>query len=162
MNTQTFFNTLKRNSDKALLFEYEPDKFVKANYHITEIKNHTIESVDCGGSSNSWQETIVQLWENPIEIGKRSHLTTTKAAAIFKKVDAIKPLLLETTIKFEYGNKSFHTANLPVETIIENDKSIIVKLHADVTQCKANDTCCASNENDEQTSSKSEKTAICC
>ncbi len=142
MKTEIFLNTLKNNLDKELLFEYSPDTFVNANYHITEIKNTTIDSVDCGGKTNFWKETIVQLWENPLEVGKRTFMTVSKAIEIFDRVDSIKPLLLDTEIKIEYGNSSFHTANLVIQAIIENDKSIIVKLHSDSTQCKANDFCC--------------------
>jgi len=146
MKTQTFLNTLKNNLNKELVFEYITDTFVHANYHITEIKNTTIDSVDCGGKTNFWQETIVQLWENPLEVGKRTFMTVSKAIEIFNRVNAIKPLLLDTEIKIEYGNKSFHTANLVVHSIVENDKSIIVKLHSDSTQCKASDVCCTTEK----------------
>jgi len=146
MKTQTFLNTLKNNLNKELLFEYNPNTFVNANYHITEIKNTTIDSVDCGGKTNFWQETIVQLWENPLEIGKRTFMTVSKAIEIFDSVNAIKPLLLDTEIKIEYGNDSFHTANLVIHTIVENDKSIVVKLHSDNTQCKASDACCTTEK----------------
>lgn len=142
MKTQTFLNTLKNNLNKELLLEYTPDTFINANYHITEIKNTTIDSVDCGGKTNFWKETIVQLWENPLEVNKCTFMTVSKAIEIFEKVNAIKPLQLDTEIKFEYGNNSFHTANLLVHTIVENDKSIIIKLHSDSTQCKASDVCC--------------------
>ena len=154
MKTQTFLNTLKNNLNKELLFEYTPDTFVNANYHITEIKNTTIDSVDCGGKTNFWQETIVQLWENPLEVGKRTFMTVSKAIEIFDRVNSIKPLLLNTEIKIEYSNRSFHTANLVVHTIVENDKSIIIKLHADSTQCKASDVCCVPE--------KEEKSSDCC
>ncbi len=163
MITQTFLNTLKNNLDKELLFEYAPDKFVNANYHITEIKNLTIDSVDCGGKINAWKETVVQLWENPLEIGKSGYLKTTKAVEIFDRVDSIKPLFLNSPIKIEYGNKSFHTAHLIPRSIVENDKSIIVKLHADATQCKATvqNTCCSS-KNKETEDSITNESAICC
>ena len=154
MKTQTFLNTLKNNLNKELLFEYAPDTFVKANYHITEIKNLSIESVDCGGKTNFWKETIVQLWENPLEIGKRSFMTVSKAIEIFDRVDSIKPLQLDTEIKIEYGNNLFHTANLVIHSIAVNDKSIIIKLHSDTTQCKASDVCCVPE--------KEEKSSDCC
>lgn len=142
MKTKNFLETLKNNLNKDLLFEYEQDKYVGANYHITEIKTLSIESVDCGGLENSWKETVVQLWESPLEIGKRTFMKASKAIEIVDKVNAIKPILIDTEIKIEYGNKSFHTANLVVESIVENEKSIIVKLHSDSTQCKASDNCC--------------------
>ena len=153
MKTQTFLTILKQHLNKELLFEYIPDTFVKSNYHITEIKNLLIKSVDCGGKSNSWKETIVQLLENPLEIGKRTYMTVSKAVEIFERVDSITPLLLDTELKIEYGNNSFHTANLVVNSIIENEKNIIVKLHSNTTQCKTTDTCCVPKE---------EKNLVCC
>ena len=163
MNTQTFLNTLKANLNKELLFEYTPDKFVNANYHITEIKNLVVDSVDCGGKTNAWKETIVQLWENPLEIGKKSYMTTSKAVEIFDRVNSIKPLMLNTPVKIEYGNSSFHTANLLVQTIETNDNSIIVKLHVDSTQCKAavNNVCCT-QENIKKDVTLVKEPANCC
>ncbi len=137
MKTHTFLKTLKENLDKDLIFEYKSGLFVGANYHITEIKNVSIDSVDCGGKSDSWQETIVQLWESPTEINKRIYMKTVKAIEIFDRVDSIRPLLLEKEIKIEYGNATFHTSNLVVHEIEINADTIIVKLHSDTTQCKA-------------------------
>lgn len=156
MNTQTFLNTLENNGSKDLLFEYANGNRVKANYHITEIKNTTYDTVDCGGNPNYWQETIVQLWENPKEEGKRQFMKSEKALQIFKRVDSIKPLLKDTIIKFEYGNERFHTAHLPVHDIEVTESSLLVKLTSDTTLCKASDTCCA------QESKELETTAHCC
>ena len=163
MNTQTFLNILKNNLNKELLFEYAPDKFVSANYHITEIKNLIVDAVDCGGKANSWKETVVQLWENPLEIKKSRYMTTTKAVEIFDRVNSINPLLLDTPVKIEYGNSTFHTANLIVHSIAENDQSIIVKLHADSTQCKAASTnICCTKEDIDKTHSITKEPVICC
>ena len=70
MKTQEFLNVLKENENKALLFEYNEGQFVDTNYHITEVKNTVIHSVDCGGRADQWNETIIQLWESPEEKGK--------------------------------------------------------------------------------------------
>ena len=70
MKTQELFEILKANQDKALLFEYSEGQLVGANYHITEVKHTQIESVDCGAGVDAWNETIVQLWESPSELGK--------------------------------------------------------------------------------------------
>ena len=70
MKTQEFLNVLKENKSKALLFEYQENKFVDTNYHITEVKNTAIHSVDCGGRADQWNETVIQLWESPKEKGK--------------------------------------------------------------------------------------------
>ena len=79
MKTQELFNTLKEHQDKALLFEYEPNIFVKANYHITEVKHISIDSVDCGAKTNNWNETVIQLWESPNESGKRDYMKAKKS-----------------------------------------------------------------------------------
>ena len=70
MKTQEFLNLLEKNSSKNLLFEYAPNLLVGANYHITEVKHITVDSVDCGAQTDSWKETIIQLWESPNELGK--------------------------------------------------------------------------------------------
>ena len=70
MNTQEFFNILEEHSDKSLLFQYMPGQLVGANYHITEVKHVSVASVDCGAREDSWKQTVIQLWESPLEIGK--------------------------------------------------------------------------------------------
>jgi len=63
INWQTFKAQLQANPDLTLQFQYAEDKWVDAAYHITEIKQAPITSVDCGGVMNAWTEIIVQLWE---------------------------------------------------------------------------------------------------
>jgi len=62
MKTNEFLELLKKNPDVELTFEYDKDRFIPDTYHITEVKNVTIDSVDCGGNSDSYTQTIVQLW----------------------------------------------------------------------------------------------------
>ena len=79
MKTQELFKLLEQHQDKALLFEYAPNQLVGANYHITEVKHITIDSVDCGSQTDFWKETIIQLWESPKEIGKTEYMSVYKA-----------------------------------------------------------------------------------
>jgi hypothetical protein len=141
MKTSEFLSVLKQHQDKSLLFEYAPEKFVGANYHITEVKNITIDSVDCGAGTDFWKETIVQLWESPKEKGKRDYMSVYKALAILNKVDHIKPMLQDAEIKFEYSNEDFHTAQLFVDDYALDNQSLIVKLSVEKTDCKAKETC---------------------
>ena len=63
MKTNEFLSVLKENTTKSLVFEYAPGRLVGANYHITEVKNITIDSVDCGSGTDFWKETIIfQEW----------------------------------------------------------------------------------------------------
>ena len=141
MNLETFITILNNNQNKALLFEYAPQVYAGTNYHITELKTAHINSVDCGGKTHNWTETIMQLWENPNEIGKTTYIDTTKALQIISKVHQIQPLELETDLKVEYGNTIFHTANLNIENIVISEKQIIVQLHSEETLCKAPELC---------------------
>jgi hypothetical protein len=141
MKLEKFITILNNNPDKALLFEYAPQVYAGTNYHITELKTIDIKSVDCGGKSHAWTETIMQLWENPKEIGKTNYLDTSKALQILNKVHGIQPLELDTEIKVEYGNAIFHTANLTIENTIESEKQLIVQLHSENTLCKAPELC---------------------
>jgi len=143
MTTQELFKILEQHQDKALMFEYAPNQFVGANYHITEVKHVTVDSVDCGSGTDFWKETIIQLWESPSEIGKRDFMSVYKALSILKKVGKMKPYALETEVKFEYSNDTFHTAQLFVNDFEINGQNLIIKLGVEKTNCKAKDACCA-------------------
>lgn len=141
MNTSEFLSLLKQHQNKSLLFEYADGQLVGANYHITEIKNITIDSVDCGAGTDFWKETIVQLWESPKEKNKKEFMSAYKALAILNKVDRIKPMVKDAEIKFEYSNAKFHTAQLFVNDYSMDNASLILKLSVEKTDCKAKETC---------------------
>jgi hypothetical protein len=141
MKTQDVFNLLKAHQGKSLLFEYQPNEFVKANYHITEVKHLKIDSVDCGARTDAWNETIIQLWESPNEIGKREFMSVYKALSILNKVATMKPFDMESEVKFEYSNNSFNTAQLFVNDFEIRDNNLIFKLAIEKTDCKAKEEC---------------------
>ncbi|MEX1135728.1 MAG: DUF6428 family protein [Balneolales bacterium] len=151
MRTSEFIELLEKHPQLPLYFEYQSGKYVRADYHITEIKNVTYDTVDCGGLQNQWQETHVQLWEN--EMPEPGHeVDTTKALKIFQVVEKVRPTFQETEVKFEYGNASFPTAVLPISNVVMNDASLIVQLISGQTTCKAKD----------RASSPEEAASACC
>lgn len=162
MKTQDFFNLLDGNKETSLLFEYAPNLFVGANYHITEVKHIVLDSVDCGGQSDSWNETIIQLWESPLEKGKTDYMSTYKASAILKKVGSIKAYDLESEVKFEYSNANFHTAQLFVNDFEIQDGNLIVKLAIEKTDCKAKELCGVPEKVVELAENVVEKVESCC
>lgn len=141
MKTEQFLSLLAEHQNKALLFEYAPNKLVGANYHITEVKHMTVDSVDCGAQTDSWKETIIQLWESPSEIFKTDYMSAFKALGILKKVGQMKPYVLDAEVKFEYSNANFHTAQLFVDDFEIKDHRLIVKLAIKKTDCKAKELC---------------------
>ena len=141
MNTTEFLDLINANPNKALIFQFPNGETIGHNYHITEVKHATINSVDCGGREDSWHETIIQLMEGSPEIGKKEYLSTFKAKGIFKKVDRSFKFVKNSILKFEYGNDHFHTAQLFVNHYETSDKQLLVILGIVPTQCKAKDAC---------------------
>ena len=141
MKTSEFLHLLENHKNKSLLFEYVPGKWVGANYHITEVKNISVDAVDCGAGTDFWRETVVQLWESPKEKEKREFMSAFKALGILNKVDRMKPMVRDAEIKFEYSNDSFHTAQLFVNDYSYNEEKLILNLAVEKTDCKAKETC---------------------
>lgn len=137
MKTKEIFQIFKEHQDKSLLFEYKPNEFVKANYHITEVKHVIIDSVDCGSKTDAWNETIIQLWESPKEIGKTEFMTVYKALSILNKVGNMKPYDMEAEVKVEYSNETFHMSQLFVNDFEIRGNNLIIKLGIEKTDCKA-------------------------
>jgi len=141
MKTQEFLNTLKDHQDKSLLFEYAPNLLVGANYHITEVKHVTIDSVDCGAGVDAWKETVIQLWEDPNELGKTTFMSAYKAMGILSKVGTMRSYTTDAEVRIEYSNANFHTAQLFVNDYEIRNNNIIFKLASQATDCKAKEAC---------------------
>lgn len=162
MITSEFLNLLQDQKEKSLVFEYQPGQIVPANYHITEVKNITIDSVDCGAGTDSWNETIIQLWESPSEVGKTEFMTAFKALAILNKVDKMRAMDRDAELKFEYSNDQFHTAQLFVDDYIWNNEKLVIKLSIKKTDCKARETCGVPVETEVQTQEACAPGSGCC
>lgn len=158
MKTKELFQLLEANKDTSLLFEYAPNQLVAANYHITEVKHIKIDSVDCGANADSWNETIIQLWESPSELGKTEYMTSYKALGILNKVGQMKAYDMEAEVKFEYSNALFHTAQLFVNDSVIQNNNLLISLAIEKTDCKAKDTCGVP----ETVASEVQSTEACC
>ncbi len=141
MNTSDFITLLAEHQGKSLLFEYAPGMLVGTNYHITEVKHITVDAVDCGAGTDAWKETVIQLWESPSELGKPDYMSAYKALGILKKVETMKAYEMDASVKIEYGNAMFHTAQLHVNDFEIKEGQLIVKLAVQPTDCKAKETC---------------------
>lgn len=135
MQTKEFLNLLQEHGEKELLFEYESGQFVHQAYHITEVKNVHIESVDCGGRPDTYNQTVIQLWWNGTEQKDRA-MTAEKALSIFKIVEKAKPMRYETPIFFEWGHGDLRASNYSVNEVEITDKRLVVKLFVQPTVCK--------------------------
>lgn len=135
MTTEKFLDLLQNGGEKELIFEYGPSQYVPHAYHITEIKNVHIDSVDCGANAHSYDETIVQLWWSGGETQERS-MSAAKALKIFQIVDAKRRMKRETEIFFEYGYQDLATSVYRVQKVAEKDDQIVVQMEVPGTVCK--------------------------
>ncbi|WP_183564367.1 DUF6428 family protein [Mucilaginibacter sp. SP1R1] len=136
INWVTFKEHLLMHQGLDLQFQYTANKWVDASYHITEIKQAPIVSVDCGGKMNSWTEVIIQLWE-PTNQQQDRAMKVAKALSIIELVEKSLPLNPLATVKIEFGNSEFDTRQMFPNKITADGDSLVIDLRPDAVQCKA-------------------------
>ncbi len=136
MNWQSFKEQLQQNPKLILQFQYAENKLVDAAYHITEIKQASITSVDCGGVMNAWTEVIVQLWE-PENEQTADPMKVSKALSIIKLVETKLAIHPNGIVKIEFGNTAFDTRQMLPAAIIVDGQNLVIDLQPDTVQCKA-------------------------
>jgi len=102
MTTSEFLSQLEAVKDKeqSLIFDYG-SKRVNPGYHVTEIKSTQVQSMDCGGQGNSWNETTIQLWSP--ENSNENHMSIAKFLSIYHQVSSSIAINNTATVRFEYG-----------------------------------------------------------
>lgn len=136
INWRSFKETLINNAELTLQFQYAEGKWVDASYHITEIKQAPITSVDCGGVVNNWTEVIVQLFE-PTNEQQANAMKVNKALSIINVVEKALPLDGDAMVKIEFGNSTCDTRQMLPQNIAIDGENLIVNLQPDAVQCKA-------------------------
>jgi hypothetical protein len=105
---------------------------VDTSYHITEIKQAQVTSVDCGGVRNNWTEVIVQLWEPEVKEQQRA-MKVDKALLIINLVEKALPLDRQAIVKIEFGNSQFDTRQMYPFTILKDQEDLVIDLRPDQT-----------------------------
>ena len=139
MTTQEFTAALRKTPANRLIFENEAGDAVRAGYHLTEIKAAHFDTVDCGGQTNRWDETIVQLWVPAHVDDEDEYMAAGKFLRIFDKVTAMIPLQLVAEIRVEYGDENFFPSLYHVESVTREEGATRVLLAPPATTCKARD-----------------------
>lgn len=137
MKTNEFISTLRAAPGNQLIFAGLNGHAVPSGYHLTELKAASFETVDCGGQTNRWQETIVQLWVPSHADGE--YMTTAKFVKIFDKVNGMIPLDFDAEIRVEYGDNDFFPSTYHVRSITHDQTATRVLLEPPHTTCKARD-----------------------
>jgi hypothetical protein len=135
MNTSTFINTLVNNAGKELQFSLSDGTKVAGDLHITEIQDHHVDSVDCGGNPHSYDETVVQLWINE-RSGAKAEWSTDKAMKIFDIVGKKLVYKDDAELFIEFGDSNHPTIRYSVNTIDSDSEKVIVDMKVKPTVCK--------------------------
>jgi hypothetical protein len=128
---------LAPHGGKALVFAYD-GRDLLPGYHVTEVKAASFASLDCGAQPESWQETVIQLWDVPAEPG-RAPMTVGKFLAILRKVAEQVAMDDEAKLTFEIsdGARPMQVFT-PAAIELEADK-VRVALRPRPASCKPRD-----------------------
>jgi hypothetical protein len=113
---------------------------IGAGYHVTELKLHDINSIDCGGRLARWKEAQLQL----LDKADGEHLTAGKVHAILSRCLQALPGLADVPLSVEFapGNRGLARYNLGAVT--ERGDRLELPLIDDQALCKpaAETGCC--------------------
>ncbi|MEP7015361.1 MAG: DUF6428 family protein [Verrucomicrobiota bacterium] len=151
MKTNELITGLRVAPKNQLIFVDLDGHAVHSGYHLTELKAASFETVDCGGQTNHWTETIVQLWV-PSKADD-DYMTAAKFLEIFDKVRGTIAIDLDAEIRIECGDEDLFPSNYRTHSILYEHGITRVLLEPPATTCKARDrkvasvpaadTCCA-------------------
>jgi hypothetical protein len=137
MKTNEMVGALKANQDLELKFSFADGSQVPEGYHITEVKNLRIESVDCGGATDAWKETVIQVWV-PSAIDPEHQMPTGKALKIIEKAHSLCPMSLEAECFIEVEEEVGTAVIYRLSQMESTNNSLIFHLESRKAQCKAN------------------------
>ena len=133
MRASEFLANIKQ-TEKPVIFKLASGEEIGGDLHLTEIKNVQVQSTDCGGNTHSYNETIVQLWQNE-RSKKEAHWHTQKIKDIVDVVERNMELDEETEFYLEFGNSTYRTSVHNVKWV-EQDDAVTIQLLPTYTQCK--------------------------
>jgi hypothetical protein len=139
MTTNEFISALRNTPENELIFVNDAGHAIHAGYHLTEVKAAHFDTVDCGGQTNRWNETVVQLWVPVNAEDEEGYMTTRKFLSIFDRVTTMIPLDLGAELRVEYGDRNFFPLLYHVETVTSENGTTHVSLRPPQATCKARD-----------------------
>lgn len=139
MTTKEFIAALRNAPQDELIFVNETGQVIPPGYHLTEIKAAHFETVDCGGQTNRWNETIVQLRAPADADDAEAYMASRKFLSIFDRVTKMIPLDLEAEVRVEYGDRNFFPSLYHVDAMESDTGTTRGSLHPPQTTCKARD-----------------------
>jgi len=125
-------NVLKsQEADLPLVFA-TVDGEIGGGYHVTELKQASITSIDCGGNIEDWRETHVQLLD-----GKTGdHMSAGKFAAIAETSMTKLHHLGDEPLFFEFALKNAGLRRFQVSSLRPDAAKLSVLLSEGHAMCK--------------------------
>lgn len=138
MNTSAFLTTLRAHPALPLIFKSDTAA-IAPGWHLTEVKDVTYRTMDCGSQTHHWSETQFELWVPPSaeEAAARAHMPAIKFLKIVDRVQ--KELLLNQNSvarifgAFGHGPAALHN----ITGITVEGGHLVASLEADRARCKA-------------------------
>jgi len=127
---------LETHRDLPLIFVYG-GKAIAAGYHVTEVKAAQLSSLDCGANPESWNETIIQLWD--IESDGATHMKVAKFLGILSQVERRATLDPKALLIFEAGDSANPMQVFTVGNIVAISDHVEVLLAPRPATCKPRD-----------------------
>ncbi|MDZ7802194.1 MAG: DUF6428 family protein [Trueperaceae bacterium] len=137
MTTQDFLSALRNQPDASLHFVTD-DWTVPPGYHVTEFKSVRVHSVDCGGRTNAWNETVLQVV--PPAEPEAHAMTAEKFMGIYRQVAGAVPLEPDAPVRVETGRPGNAAISYLVQGVTRDAAGgLRVRLEAPGVACKAID-----------------------
>lgn len=124
---------LKPHAELPLVFIYD-DRRIAPGYHVTEVKTARLSSLDCGGNPESWEETVIQLWD--VNATAPAHMKAAKFLGILEQVERRVALDADGLLVFECGDSARPMQVFTVGHIRTAEGHVTVELAARTATCK--------------------------
>lgn len=134
INIATLTNAMRDNSDLPVIFTLNGQS-ISPGYHITEVKNVAVQSLDCGMGTDQWHEWVIQLLDGNAN-SKSGYMPARKFVSILDKALEDNQQNEHTELYFEFAPGNAALQKLSVENIGIVDDSVSVSLSGTTAQCK--------------------------
>lgn len=125
---------LDGHEDRVLSIVYE-GRAVQTGFHVTEVKAGSFVTLDCGGNSDSWSETVLQVEDIPGSDGK-AQMTTGKFRSILGLVDQKVSLDHGARLTIEIGRPGEAMRVYDIAEVSITDQAAILVLGIRQAICK--------------------------
>ncbi|MEM9603289.1 MAG: DUF6428 family protein [Pseudomonadota bacterium] len=107
---------------------------IPLGFHLTEFKRNTVDSIDCGGVVNRWQEAAVELLGDTTG---RAMVASTLSAILETTVNAL-PGIEALPLLIEYAPHDATVQRFEVALATVEGDELVVTLRDTHGECKAN------------------------